>query len=344
MPLLDRNQGEPPLFSIIVPMYNVEEYINDCLRSVFNQSFNNVELIVVDDESDDKSVSNCQALIDQGFNFLLLGQQQAGPNVARNHALTFATGNYVLFIDADDKIGIGALERLYAEIQRYPFADVISFGYTFFDDGNGVVRAGSRPLQRHLYSQDIFVESLTGRDFGGVCWNKCYKREFLLRNNILFVPDRVHGRDLIFSRLVAFYSEEWRAFDAIIYESRLRSGSYSRNFNEMNIHSAIDVAVKHLNIFSAGAAQRGVLPHLYYAIHRHLRYIIILGAFRACNYSEFKKYNSIVQKSFLLILPKNLMMPNGIRISNKLMSVLIKNPIMCWIIARLLKRFKYEPY
>ena len=344
MTLLETNQGKPPLFSIIVPMYNVEQYIYDCLSSVLNQSFSSVELIVVDDGSDDKSVLICQALINQGANLLLLGQQQAGPNVARNHAFNFATGTYVLFMDADDKIGIGALELLYAEIQRCHSADVISFGYTFFNDTDGVVRAGACPLQRNLYSQDIFVESLIGRDFGGVCWNKCYKRDFLLKNNILFVPDRIHGRDLIFSRLVAFYSEEWHSFDAIIYESRLRSGSYSRDFSEINIHSAIDVAVKHLDYFSAGATQRGVLPHLYYAIHRHLRYIIIVAAFRAPNYKEFKKYYSIVQKNCLLILPEHLLMPNGIRTLNKVMSILIKNPIMCWIIARFLKSFKYEPY
>jgi glycosyltransferase involved in cell wall biosynthesis len=344
MPLPDKNQGDPPLFSIIVPMYNVEQYINDCLISVLNQSFSSVELIVVDDESDDKSVSNCQALIDQGSNFLLLGQKHAGPNVARNHAITFATGKYILFMDADDKIIIGALERLHAEIQRYSSADVISFGYIFFDDTNGVVRAGARPSQRHMYSQDIFVESLIGRDFGGVCWNKCYKRDFLLRNNILFVPDRIHGRDLIYSRLVAYYADEWRSFDAIIYESRIRSGSFSRNFSEINIYSAIDVASKHLDFFSAGAAQRGVLAHLYYAIHRHLRYIIILGAFRSRNYSEFKIYYKIIEKNYLKDFSFHLLTLNDIKISNKAMSVLIKNPLMCWISARILKKFKYEPY
>lgn len=325
-------------------MYNVERYIHECLSSVLMQSFSAVELVVIDDGSSDESVSNCLALMDQGHEFILLGQRQSGPNAARNLALRHITGEYVLFMDADDRFSLDALELLYEEICRNPDSDVTSFGYTFFDDETGRTRAGACPSRRHLIGDDIFVEALTGRDFGGVCWNKCYRYSFLLRNNIAFIPDKIHGRDLIFSRTAAFHAKEWRSFNLVIYESRFRSGSFSRNFGERNIRSAIDVANKHIEVFRDGSLRRGVLPQLNYAIYRHLRYIILLGAFRAHSYFEYKKYFQIVQESIVWLQIERKTACVCDRIPEKAISTLVKFPRLCWVVARILKRLNYEPY
>jgi glycosyltransferase involved in cell wall biosynthesis len=340
----DCTERSTPFFSIVVPMYNVERYIYECLNSVFVQSFRAVELVVIDDGSSDESVSHCLALMDQGHEFILLGQRQSGPNAARNLALRHIIGEYVLFMDADDRLSPDALDLLYKEICRDPDSDVISFGYTFFDDETGRIRAGACPSRRRLINDDIFVEALTGRDFGGVCWNKCFRHSFLLRNNINFIPDKIHGRDLIFSRTAAFHAKEWRSIDVIIYESRFRSGSFSRNFGELNIRSAIDVANKHFEVFRDGSLRRNVLPELNYAIYRHLKYIILLGAFRANSYFEYKKYFQIVQESKVWSQIERKTACVCDRISDKTISILIKFPRLCWIVVRVLKRLNYEPY
>lgn len=333
-----------PFFSIVVPMYNVEKYIEDCLKSVFSQSFKSVQLIVIDDGSTDASVAKSLALFEQGYEFLLLGQCQKGPNVARNLALEHVKGKYILFMDADDKLADAALEKLHSELCVHPQIDVLSFGYEFFDDDSGSIRAGVRPLKRSLKSDDIFSEALTGRDFGGVCWNKCYGREFLLGNNISFVPDKTHGRDLLFSRTVALRAREWETFEEVIYYSRYRAGSFSRKFSEHNVYSAIDVADMHLKLFHDAAAFRGVVALLNYAIHRHLRYIVLLSAFRAKNYLEFKNHLQILRRSSLVnFLSWQIMSSRG-QFLDRVMSALTSMPILCWVLARTLKKFKYEPY
>ena len=333
-----------PFFSIIIPMYNAERYIHECLNSVLNQSFRAVELIVIDDGSSDHSVSNCLAIMDQGHEFVLLGQRQSGPNTARNLALRHVNGEYVLFMDADDRLSLNSLEILYEEICKYPDSDVTSFGYTFFDDETGYTRTSACPSRRHLIGDDIFIEALTGRDFGGVCWNKCFRYSFLLQNRIAFIPDKIHGRDLIFSRSAAFHAKEWRSFDAVIYESRFSSGSFSRNFGERNIRSAIDVANKHIEVFLDGATRRGSLPQLYYAIYRHLRYILLLSAFRSPSYSEYKRYFQIVQESTVWSQIERNTAGVCDRITEKVMSTLLKFPRLCWVFARILKRLNYKPY
>jgi glycosyltransferase involved in cell wall biosynthesis len=339
----DKEHGTP-FFSVIVPMYNVERYIDECLQSVLLQKFRSIELIVIDDGSTDESVANCLALMDQGHEFLLLGQRQAGPNVARNLALQHAMGKYLLFIDADDRLCSSALVLLYEEMIRYPSTDVTSFGYAFFDDETGVSRAGACPPRRLLNSEDIFVEALIGRDFGGVCWNKCYQRGFLNKYNITFIPDKIHGRDLIFSRSVAMHARVWRSLDAVIYESRYRAGSFSRNFGEHNIRSAIEVAHTHIEVFRDAALKRGALPQLNYAIYRHLRYIILLGAFRSNCYSEYKRYFQIIQDSPLWGLPEREVVYRCDRFIDRAMSMLIRLPRFCWAMTRVLKRLNYEPY
>lgn len=338
------NFSRDVLFSVIIPMYNVENYIVECIRSLLDQPFDSVELIVVDDQSNDGSVSNCQALIDMGYEFILLGQRQSGPNVARNLGISYATGQYVLFVDADDRLVPSSFEILSRELQKFHDADVISFGYEFFNDQTGVVQNIARLPKRHLRSNDIFRESLRGRNFGGVCWNKCYKLSFLLETKILFYPDTAHGRDLIFTRTVAFRAEEWRSIDAVLYQSRLRAGSYSRNFNERNINSAIDVIAKHLDIFQTDALNQGAISDLYYAAYRHLWYITILSAFRSINFKEHKNYCNLIQSFSRKRLSESALLQSNLSIYDKAIHFLVGKPILIWAIARILKRFNYEPY
>lgn len=336
--------NEIPFFSIIVPMHNAEKYISESLRSVFNQSFFSIELLVVDDGSTDSSVANCMTLLGEGYEFILLGQEQSGPNVARNLALKHASGKYILFMDADDRLSSSGLELLYSEINKYPAAEVVSFGYIFFDDKTGDVRSAYYPSRRDLRGGDIFLEALIGGDFGGVCWNKCYLHTFLKAHDIFFIPDKIHGRDLIFSRSVALEAREWHSFEVVIYESRFRFGSFSRNFNVDNIRSALDVVDKHIDIFYDAALRRGVLPELYYAIYRHLRYIILLSAFRSKSYYEY--YNS-----FFFVKRSAIWMKSELEsgylfdsIRDRLISIVIKFPRLSWFLANVMKHLNYEPY
>lgn len=331
-------------FTIIVPMYNVGNYISECLGSVLKQSYKFIEIIVIDDQSTDDSVIKCGLLLDLGSNFILLGQRHAGPNVARNLGISYASGDYVIFIDADDRLVANALEIILNELRQYPQSDVISFGYEFFNEDTGSIHKITRPSRNHLNSTDIFIESLRGRDFGGVCWNKCYKLSFLLNNKLQFYPDSVHGRDLIFTRAVAYYAEEWCSVDAVLYQSRLRSGSFSRNFTDRNIYSAVDVATKLLDIFLADSIRLHVLDDLYYSIYKHIRYMTILSAFRSNDFKEYKVYFGIIQdfaqRSFLQNYPslKNL------RMYDLLLHLLSRNPVVIWTVARILKIFNYQPY
>ena len=91
-----------PLFSIIVPVYNVEEYLQECVLSVLNQSFDDFELILVDDGSTDCSFELCKKFEADNNCVKAFRQSNSGASVARNNGLECATGEYILFLDSDD--------------------------------------------------------------------------------------------------------------------------------------------------------------------------------------------------------------------------------------------------
>lgn len=103
------------LVSIIVPVYNVEEYIEKCIVSILNQTYKHLELILIDDGSKDKSSDICRCYAKKDERIIILTQKNSGVSAARNHGLQYATGEFVTFVDSDDYIRADYIERLLNE-------------------------------------------------------------------------------------------------------------------------------------------------------------------------------------------------------------------------------------
>ncbi len=114
-----------PSVSIIVPIYNTEKYLERCINSILDQSYKNIELILVDDGSSDSSLSMCESYAAKDDRVKVFHQSNAGVSVARNKGLQNATGKYVAFVDSDDELTETAVECLVADAEKYN-ADVVS--------------------------------------------------------------------------------------------------------------------------------------------------------------------------------------------------------------------------
>ena len=104
--------------SIIIPMYNAKEYIARCLESVINQSFNNIEIIIVNDGSTDKSLEICRKYAEVDERIVILNKENNGVSVARNQGMNVATGEYIMFVDSDDWIDESMCQDLYKRISE----------------------------------------------------------------------------------------------------------------------------------------------------------------------------------------------------------------------------------
>ncbi|MBI6339841.1 glycosyltransferase family 2 protein [Proteus sp. PR00224] len=327
-------------FSIIVPIFNAQEFILDTLTSIFNQTYKNFEVLLIDDGSTDNTREIISEFAKNDHRFRILYQNNSGPNVARNYAMRFSTGEYFLYLDSDDIFLDNLLYVLYSEISKKKY-DIINFGYEFKNFLENKTISKSNYQRHELYKKDILLSSFQPEGISGVCWNKCIKKQLIINNEIIFLPDRMHGRDILFSRVCAYYADVALIIPEILIISRFRQGSYSRSFGKKNILSAIDL-VKQQELFFASKLSNDQMKFLYMALQRHIRYICILNAFRTKKFSEYISNYNLLSNYFNYKLNKN----NNVKIKFKyrIIDLMLKYPRSFRIICTIVKNFGVEPY
>lgn len=128
-----------PKVSIIIPIYNVEPYLDQCVQSVLTQTLKEIEVILVDDESPDRCPAMCDEYAKQDSRIKVIHKKNGGLGFARNSGLDIATGEYVSFIDSDDFIASNMMEELYSTAVLYG-ADEVRSGVIFYEDGKKTPR------------------------------------------------------------------------------------------------------------------------------------------------------------------------------------------------------------
>jgi len=161
-------------FSIIIPVYNAEKTIVRCLNSIQKQSFDNFEVLIMDDGSADKSYDTCLEFQRKDNRFKVFSQMNQGPSAARNRCLDIARGKWVCFVDSDDMIVSNYLDKLNQVIMREN-PEVIFFGYSSIDAG-GMVREKKVPKVSTSQYYDMLIE-LSEKDMFGYTWIKSFKRD-----------------------------------------------------------------------------------------------------------------------------------------------------------------------
>lgn len=217
-----------PFFSIIVPIYQVEEYLKACVDSILKQRFRDFELILVDDGSKDACPVICDRYAEQDERIRVIHQANAGLSVARNAGFSLASGQYVLFIDADDMIASDLfLDKLFAKCQE-SHSDVVWFGYRKYYSpdrlGPEICRYPSRLAE---WEQEKALQLLleTGM-YNGAAWTKAVRRALLVRSGLVFRPDML-SEDLNWSLALMCHSRKMDALPESIVLYRQRPGSLS---------------------------------------------------------------------------------------------------------------------
>lgn len=162
-----------PLLSVIIPVYKVEKYIDRCIRSLVEQTYDNLEILLVDDGSPDHSGAICDGWAEKDSRIKVIHKENGGSGAARNTALDMACGELIAFVDSDDYVAPELYEYLYGLIQQG--ADIAECGYrdTHSDDmefggGDGEVK--------WYTTEEALLENIHDRFFRQLIWNKLYRR------------------------------------------------------------------------------------------------------------------------------------------------------------------------
>ena len=179
------------LFSIIVPVYNIEMFLPRCIESILSQTCSDFELILIDDGSTDSSGMICDEFADQDSRIRVFHKENGGVSSARNVGLDHAYGKYVVFVDSDDYIEEDYLERF----SHFDDADIIITGYIIEKENN--VEQGYRRFTPELINQKDFSKAFVGGIFNYV-WAKAIKRDVVLDCNARFDESLDVSEDTIF--------------------------------------------------------------------------------------------------------------------------------------------------
>lgn len=163
-----------PLISVIVPVYNVENHIDRCIESLINQSYENLEIILVNDGSTDNSACKCEQWKEKDSRIILLNTENKGASAARNKGLDICKGDYIGFVDSDDYIETSMYEKLYESLIKTN-SDISSCGIKRFNDQE-VVDLWVSDKDRE-YGRDNIFDTVYTSHIGWAIWNRLYKRE-----------------------------------------------------------------------------------------------------------------------------------------------------------------------
>lgn len=189
--------------SIIVPIYNVEKYLDRCVISLLNQTYENIEIILVDDGSPDNSPKMCDEYAAGDSRVNVVHKINGGLSDARNAGLEVATGDYILFLDSDDYVELNMIEKL-LKVAVTNKSDVVVFGYyaDFVDKDESLLSTRNFPSINKSYSLDSFNEIPLNSDMIGLlgyAWNKLYNSKVIKSNNMKFTKGISLVEDMVFN-------------------------------------------------------------------------------------------------------------------------------------------------
>ena len=239
------------LISVIIPVYNVEKYIEDSLNSVLNQSFKDIEVICVDDESTDNSLRILNEFEARDKRVKVISQKNKGNGGARNTGLKHASGDYVYFLDADDLLFENALEKMYRNAKSNQ-SDLVIFKITrFYETEDLIYDKPSFPLDEILKNdnyddftfnyKEIKPYVMNKGSFG--IWAKLYKKEFLDEHGDIFVfPEKTPFGDVRFHVASLILAPRISFIDDYLYKYRLSNPDSITNSrsNRIKIFDVID--------------------------------------------------------------------------------------------------------
>ena len=214
------------LISVIIPVYNVEKYLRECVDSVLHQTYQNFEIILVDDGSTDGSSDICDAYAAGDHRAKVIHQKNAGLSVARNNGLHAANGEYVYFLDSDDWIEPDSLETLIMSAQESS-AQAVFFDAVSFEDGGHLCEKQrySRNVDFGADSGMAMLEKLQKRkDYHSAVPLLFFEKQFLEEYKLCFEPGIVY-EDMIFTFQVYCMANRVAHVNRILYHRRYRSGS-----------------------------------------------------------------------------------------------------------------------
>lgn len=259
------------LISVIVPVYNVEKYLDRCVQSIVNQTYQNLEIILVDDGSPDGCPAMCDAWAEKDNRIRVIHKENGGLSDARNAGMEIANGEYIAFVDSDDWVSPDYIDAMYQAIRNtggeIAACDVvISYG-----DIEPAVSAQGAAL-RVCNAEEAIGDILQGKGFRAVAWNKLYKKSLL--ENEQYPVGKYHEDEFFTYRILA-KARKLVYVDCALYAYFQRPGSIMNS-----------VSIKHLDALDAYLERLAFLKKKYPQLYAKDKFVFCASCVGFYQYAD----------------------------------------------------------
>ncbi len=290
------------MISVIIPIYNVEEYLEKCLKSILLQTYKNIEVILVNDGSTDSSLEICKKYSKIDNRIIIINKKNEGVSSARNNGLKIAKGDYVIFIDPDDSINENMLQILYNNINKANDIDISICGFERIYPKHKKEKEVSNKKYKIIDKELLLKEMLGKENFQGYVWNKLYKKSIINKYQIRFNEKISVYEDFLFnSEYINKIHKGIYSNQKLYYYYQRNDSAYNGKFNPkwLSISKAYEEI---FNIYKANKLENYIgLKYNYLILNLDLKEKII----KSREKYEIKNINRNINNSLNDILSSN---------------------------------------
>ncbi len=279
-----------PKVSVIIPVYNVEQYLRECLDSVINQTLKEIEIICIDDGSTDSSLEILKEYTKHDNRITILKQQNLRAGIARNAGLSVAKGEYLSFLDSDDFFELNMHEEMYNKAKENDVDIVMCNAYQYDDASKNLYKFNLKydaSVKQFLVTRDDLSQSLY--DIGNsASWNKLYRKDFIKQNSLYF-QNLSSCNDIGFDWCARSVARNIFILpDYFVYYRVFRKNSISSSRGEV-AHNII-LAYKYIKKFLENTNNQYLIWMLNNSIKRKIHYEV-----SNCTKEQFGKFRGLAQ-------------------------------------------------
>ncbi|MBR3515554.1 MAG: glycosyltransferase [Lachnospiraceae bacterium] len=290
------------LISVIIPVYNVQDYLRECVESVRHQTYSKLEILLIDDGSTDESGTICDELAETDDRISVIHRKNGGLSAARNTGLGICKGEYVCFIDSDDRVSSLFVETLYkmcvesgSKVAVAGISIITADGSILSDKGTEEADSSdnkkskyteytSRQVLDRFYDMKVHIDTV-------VAWNKLYRRDVI--GDFLF-PEGYVYEDEATTFAYLYYSDIIAWTDLKLYFYRERSGSITKNDFSLKRMDVLNAYKRRRDFYLKHGEQEYALREEYYQLSAYLKYYYLVGK----NLPEEKQERKKLAKQF----------------------------------------------
>lgn len=291
------------IVSVIVPIYKVEEYLDRCVNSIVNQTYKNLEIILVDDGSPDRCPQMCDEWKKKDSRIKVIHKLNEGAGLARNKGLENCTGKYICFFDSDDYLNPDTVEKCVKTAGKYS-SDIVLFGAAEVDLNGNVLNNTDFDLGNTYFENEAVTENLLselishdfrkGREhnFHFSLWTGFFSSKLIKKNNLTFLSEReIFSEDSYF--LLELYSKakSVAVIPDVLYYHLINNGSLSQSYNEERHKRIGDFLIKTLELADSLNYSKEIKFRIYSLYHKQI--IGLLKQILNANFKQRKCINLI---------------------------------------------------